>query len=236
MGPETKKQALEKLAKFRPKIGYPSKWRDYSKLEVKRGRPGRQHARGRCSTRASYQLGKAGKPVDPEEWGMTPQTVNAYYNPVRNEIVFPAAILQPPFFDPTADDAVNYGGIGGVIGHEIGHGFDDQGRRYDANGTLRDWWTAEGRRGVQKRARRGWSRSTTAFEPLPGPERERRAHARREHRRPTGVTISHRAYKLVARRQAVAGHRRPHRRSALLLRLGPGVAREVSATTPCASR
>ena len=90
---------------------------------------------------SQYQLGKAGKPVDPEEWGMTPQTVNAYYNPVRNEIVFPAAILQPPFFDMTADDAVNYGGIGGVIGHEMGHGFDDQGRRYDAKGQLRDWWT-----------------------------------------------------------------------------------------------
>src|SRR6187397_1039707 len=93
----------------------------------------------------NYQLGKAGKPIDPEQWGMTPQTINAYYNPVRNEIVFPAAILQPPFFNLEADDAVNYGGIGAVIGHEMGHGFDDQGSRYDGTGALRDWWTEEDR-------------------------------------------------------------------------------------------
>src|SRR4029453_6333021 len=124
MGPETKKQAQEKLAKFRPKIGYPNKWRDYSKLEIKKddliGNPRRAFI-----FENDFQLGKAGKPIDPEQWGMTPQTINAYYNPVRNEIVFPAAILQPPFFNLEADDAVNYGAIGGVIGHEMGHGFDD---------------------------------------------------------------------------------------------------------------
>ena len=129
MSPETKKQAQEKLAKFRPKIGYPNKWRDYSTLEVKRGRSGRQRRCAPYIVENEYQLSKVGKPIDPEQWGMTPQTVNAYYNPVRNEIVFPAAILQPPFFNMEADDAVNYGGIGAVIGHEMGHGFDDQGRQ-----------------------------------------------------------------------------------------------------------
>ena len=147
MGPDTKKEAQAKLAAFRPKIGYPSKWRDYSKVEIKPDDLVGNMLRA-WMAESQYQLGKAGKPVDPEEWGMTPQTVNAYYNPVRNEIVFPAAILQPPFFDMTADDAVNYGGIGGVIGHEMGHGFDDQGRRYDAKGTAARLVDREGRRGV----------------------------------------------------------------------------------------
>ena len=114
-----------------------------------------------------YQLGKVGKPIDPEQWGMTPQTVNAYYNPVRNEIVFPAAILQPPFFDMDADDAVNYGGIGGVIGHEIGHGFDDQGRNFDAEGVLRDWWTKQDADEYQKRAK-VIVEQYNQLEPLPG--------------------------------------------------------------------
>ena len=127
------KQAQEKLAKFRPKIGYPNKWRDYSKLEIKKDDLVGNIKRA-FLVENEFQLGKAGKPIDPEQWGMTPQTINAYYNPVRNEIVFPAAILQPPFFNLEADDAVNYGAIGGVIGHEMGHGFDDQGRRYDASG------------------------------------------------------------------------------------------------------
>ena len=140
MGPETRKEAHAKLAAFRPKVGYPSKWRDYSKVDIKRDDLVGNMMRA-IAADAEFQLGKLGKPVDPEEWGMTPQTVNAYYNPVRNEIVFPAAILQPPFFDLAADDAMNYGGIGAVIGHEMGHGFDDQGRQYDAKGVLRDWWT-----------------------------------------------------------------------------------------------
>jgi len=142
MSPDTKKQALAKLEKFGVKIGYPNKWRDYSTLVVKEGDlAGNVERSGKFEW--MYDVNRIGKPVDKGEWGMTPQTVNAYYSPPRNEIVFPAAILQPPFFDPNADMAVNYGGIGGVIGHEITHGFDDQGRKSDGNGALRDWWTAD---------------------------------------------------------------------------------------------
>ncbi len=152
MSPETKTRALKKLAKFTPKIGYPDKWRDYSKLEVKAddliG-----NARRAAEFALNYQLDKLGKPVDRSEWFMSPQTVNAYYNPEMNEIVFPAAILQPPFFDLEADDAVNYGGIGAVIGHEIGHGFDDQGSKYDGDGNLVDWWTKEDRKEFEKRTK-----------------------------------------------------------------------------------
>ncbi|NUY80269.1 peptidase M13 [Flavobacterium sp. MAH-1] len=140
MTPETKKQALEKLSKFTPKVGYPDKWRDYSSLKVVKGD---LYGNMERSTEFEYnrQISKLGKKVDRSEWGMTPQTVNAYYNPSLNEIVFPAAILQPPFFDLNADDAVNYGSIGAVIGHEIGHGFDDQGSSFDGDGVLRNWWT-----------------------------------------------------------------------------------------------
>ncbi|WP_322402064.1 M13 family metallopeptidase [Massilia luteola] len=140
MSPATKKEAQAKLAKFMPKIGYPNKWKDYSALMVSRddlvGNVMRSH-----DVEYNRELNKLGKPIDRDEWGMTPQTINAYYNPEMNEIVFPAAILQPPFFDANADDAVNYGGIGAVIGHEISHGFDDQGAQYDGDGNLRDWWT-----------------------------------------------------------------------------------------------
>ncbi|MDO1444772.1 M13-type metalloendopeptidase [Rhodocytophaga aerolata] len=140
MSEDTKKQALDKLSKFTPKIGYPDKWRDYSDLKVAKGD---LYGNMKRSTLFEYNrnINKLGKPVDRDEWGMTPQTVNAYYNPPLNEIVFPAAILQPPFFDLNAEDAVNYGGIGGVIGHEIGHGFDDQGSTFDGDGVLRNWWT-----------------------------------------------------------------------------------------------
>jgi putative endopeptidase len=142
MGPETKAKALEKLSKFGVKIGYPNKWRDYSGLQMVEGDLYGNAMRS-AAFEWNYEVSQLGKPVDKEEWGMTPQTVNAYYNSTRNEIVFPAAILQAPFFDPKADPAVNYGGIGGVIGHEIGHGFDDQGRKSDGDGVLRDWWTAQ---------------------------------------------------------------------------------------------
>jgi putative endopeptidase len=139
MSPATKKVALEKLAAFRPKIGYPDKWRDYSALEV---RPG--DAFGNVTRAAAFdwqrQVKRLGGPTDRGEWGMTPQTINAYYNATFNEVVFPAAILQPPFFDPHADSAVNYGAVGGVIGHEMGHGFDDQGAKSDARGVLHTWW------------------------------------------------------------------------------------------------
>ncbi len=144
MGPETRARALEKLAAFTPKIGYPDRWRDYSTLEI-RADDLVGNVRRTALHEAQREWGKLGGPVDRDEWFMTPQTVNAYYNPGMNEIVFPAAILQPPFFDLEADDAVNYGGIGAIIGHEIGHGFDDQGSRYDGAGNLVDWWTEQDR-------------------------------------------------------------------------------------------
>ena len=150
MSPATRERALEKLALFTPKIGYPVRWRDYSAVEVV---PGDVLASVRSVERAdmAYSLSKLTKPVDRDEWHMTPQTVNAYYNPTMNEIVFPAAILQPPFFDPQADDAVNYAGIGAVIGHEIGHGFDDQGSTFDGTGKVSDWWTQEDREAFSER-------------------------------------------------------------------------------------
>ena len=151
MGDDTRREALAKLGQFTPKIGYPERWRDYSALDI---RPGDLlgNVRRAVEFEVDRQLGKLGGPVDRDEWFMTPQTVNAYYNPGLNEIVFPAAILQPPFFDVDADDAVNYGGIGAVIGHEIGHGFDDQGSQFDGTGTLRNWWTDDDRAAFQARA------------------------------------------------------------------------------------
>jgi predicted metalloendopeptidase len=140
MTPETRERALAKLDKFTPKIGYPVRWRDYPGLVIDRGDLYGNYKRGNA-VGYDRELAKLGGPVDRDEWFMTPQTVNAYYNPGMNEIVFPAAILQPPFFDAEADDAANYGGIGAVIGHEIGHGFDDQGAKYDGDGNLVDWWT-----------------------------------------------------------------------------------------------
>ena len=150
LSPDTKKQALAKLDKINPKIGYPSKWKDYSSIEMA---PGRllENVEAANLWRMHYQIAKLGKPVDRTEWGMTPPTVNAYYSPQMNEIVFPAGILQPPFFDLSADDAVNYGAIGVVIGHEIGHGFDDQGAKYDGEGNLRNWWTDSDKAEFEKR-------------------------------------------------------------------------------------
>lgn len=140
MTPQTRERALAKLDKFTAKVGYPAKWRDYSTLVIDREDLYGNYQRG-YAVNHDRELAKLGGPVDKDEWFMTPQTVNAYYNPGMNEIVFPAAILQPPFFDAEADDAANYGGIGAVIGHEIGHGFDDQGAKYDGDGNLVDWWT-----------------------------------------------------------------------------------------------
>jgi len=166
MSAETKVAAREKLATFRPKIGYPDRWRDYSALEVSAG-----DAFGNAKRSQIFDwnesLDRLGRPTDKDEWFMTPQTVNAYYNPVFNEIVFPAAILQPPFFDPNADPAVNYGAIGGVIGHEMGHGFDDQGAKSDAQGVLRDWWNAEDVRRFEEVTGR-LADQYAQFEPLPG--------------------------------------------------------------------
>lgn len=150
MTPQTREKALIKLDKFTPKIGYPNTWRDYSALVIERDDLYGNYRRG-YALEYDRDLAKLGGPVDRDEWFMTPQTVNAYYNPGMNEIVFPAAILQPPFFDADADDAANYGGIGAVIGHEIGHGFDDQGAKYDGDGNLVDWWTDEDRAEFGKR-------------------------------------------------------------------------------------
>lgn len=152
MSEETRAKALAKLDAFTPKIGYPVRWRDYSALRVDAGDL-LGNVRAANVFELERELGKIGRPIDRDEWFMTPQTVNAYYNPGMNEIVFPAAILQPPFFDADADDAVNFGAIGAVIGHEIGHGFDDQGSKYDGAGRLEDWWTADDRAEFERRTR-----------------------------------------------------------------------------------
>ena len=153
LGQDTKAKALEKLAKFSPKIGHTAHWRDYSALvlDPEAGLVANMRAANVYSS--SHELGKVGKPVDKDEWFMNPQTVNAYYEPTMNVIVFPAAILQPPFFTPDAEDAANYGGIGAVIGHEIGHGFDDQGSQYDGDGVLTNWWTDEDRKNFEARTK-----------------------------------------------------------------------------------
>ena len=166
MVPETRAKAREKLASFRTKIGYPDKWIDYSALTIQ---PGDAFGNMERATEFEYrrQLAKLGRPVDRDEWFMTPMTVNAYANPTMNEIVFPAAILQPPFFDPNADDAINYGGIGAVIGHEISHHFDDQGRKYDPQGRLTDWWTPEDVKRFEVYATQ-LADQYSKLEPLPG--------------------------------------------------------------------
>jgi putative endopeptidase len=166
MGPDTKARALEKLSKFTVKIGYPVKWRDYTRLHL-----AADDLYGDAERSGTFewqrQVARLNDPVDKLEWDMTPQTVNAYYNPSNNEIVFPAAILQPPFFDAGADPAINYGGIGGVIGHEMTHGFDDQGRKFDGDGRLRDWWTDEDAKKFEAQAQR-LGAQYSKFEVAPG--------------------------------------------------------------------
>ena len=194
MSPTTKQKALEKLAMFTPKIGYPKKWRDYSALEIRRG-----DLVGNVDRHAIYEwnrdLAKLGKPVDRDEWGMTPQTINAYYNPSQNEIVFPAAILQPPFFNLAADDAVNYGGIGAVIGHETGHGFDDQGSKWDGAGNLNQWWTPADRAEFDKRGN-ALAAQFDQFEPFPGFKVNGRLTLGEDLADLAGLTIAYDAYRL----------------------------------------
>jgi putative endopeptidase len=194
MAPQTKTAAREKLAAFTYKIGYPDKWRDYSKLEVRRGDAFGNYDR---AARFEYQrnLDKIGKPVDRGEWGMTPQTVNAYANPLMNEIVFPAAILQPPFFDPNADDAVNYGGIGAVIGHEISHHFDDQGRKFDKNGNLTEWWTPQDAERFKVYTDKVVAQYG-AYEPLPGQKVNGELTLGENIADLAGLTVAYDAYKL----------------------------------------
>jgi putative endopeptidase len=194
MGPETKKEAQAKLAKFMPKIGYPNKWRDYAPLTIARNDlVGNVMRSNTVDTRR--QIDKLGKPVDRDEWGMTPQTVNAYYNPSLNEIVFPASILQPPFFDMQADDAVNYGAIGAVIGHEISHGFDDEGSQSDGDGNLRDWWTKEDRAKFKAKADM-LVKQYGAYTPLPGYPVNGELTLGENIGDNSGVAIAYKAYKL----------------------------------------
>ncbi len=225
MSDATKKQAIIKLDAFTRKIGYPDKWKDYSKLEVESGQylADLRHAN---DWRRADNWSRLGKPVDRTEWGMTPPTVNAYYNPQMNEIVFPAGILQPPFFDPNADDAVNYGAMGAVIGHEMTHGFDDQGRQFDPQGQPARLVDGRGCRQVRRagEARRRPVRQLHGgrFEHA----RERQADGRREHRRPGRPQDRVPGHGEVAPAKGPArSHRRLHARAALLPRLGAGVAR-----------
>ncbi len=166
MSPQTRQKALEKIASFSVKIGFPDKWRDYSKFDVKPDDLLGNQSRG-SQFEWNRRLARLDQPVDRSEWGMSPQTVNAYYESSLNEIVFPAAILQPPFFDPNADDAVNYGAIGAVIGHEISHGFDDQGSKYDAKGVLQNWWTADDRTNFDARTT-SLAKQFNTYSPVPG--------------------------------------------------------------------
>ncbi len=167
MSPETKVKAIEKLDKFTVKIGYPNKWKDYSALNVLEGNTYYDNMVAVGEWELKDNLNKIDEPVDRTEWGMSPQTVNAYFQPVNNEIVFPAAILQPPFYDYKADDAINYGGIGAVIGHEISHAFDDSGSRFDANGNLVNWWTDDDLKNFTERGNQ-LAAQYSAVEVLPG--------------------------------------------------------------------
>jgi putative endopeptidase len=194
MTEETRREARSKLASFGLKIGYPDEWRDYAALEIRPDDLVGNVMRARQFNYA-HSVGRLGSPVNPNEWFMTPQTVNAYYSPTRNEIVFPAAILQPPFFDPKADDAVNYGAIGAVIGHEISHGFDDQGRRTDGQGLLRDWWTAEDDARYRALADRLVAQYS-AFEPIEGMHIDGQVSLGENIADLAGVTVAHRAYRL----------------------------------------
>jgi predicted metalloendopeptidase len=194
MSPATKKQAQAKLAKFTTKIGYPNKWRDYSALAVSKDDLVGNVQRSNMAD-FNKEINKLGKPIDRDEWGMTPQTINAYYNPEMNEIVFPAAILQPPFFDASADDAVNYGGIGAVIGHEISHGFDDQGSQYDGDGNLRNWWTESDGKNFEKKTK-ALVAQYNAFSPLPGYTVNGELTLGENIADNSGVAIAYKAYKL----------------------------------------
>ncbi len=194
MTPETKAKARVKLAAFTPKIGYPDKWRDYSGLEIVRGDL-LGNAMRSARFASQYNLDKLGKPVDRGEWGMYPQTVNAYANPLLNEIVFPAAILQPPFFDPNADPAVNYGGIGSVIGHEISHHFDDQGSKFDPTGNMKEWWTQADIDQFKKYTAKLVSQYG-AYEPLPGSKVNGELTLGENIADLAGLTIAYDAYKM----------------------------------------
>ena len=199
MSDETKVKAKQKLSDFSVKIGYPDKWRDYSGLVIKRNDLVGNIMRIR-EFEYQYQLNKLGKPVNRDEWYMSPQTINAYYNPLLNEIVFPAAILQPPFFDIDADDAVNYGAIGAIIGHEISHGFDDQGSEYDGQGNLKNWWTAEDRKRFKEKSKALINQYNT-YEPLNGFHVNGELTLGENIADNSGLAVAYRAYKLSLNNQ-----------------------------------
>ncbi len=194
MTPETKRKAHEKLALFTTKIGYPDQWRDWSKLEIRRDDLVGNEMRA-AAVLFERGVNKLGGPIDRIEWLMSPQTVNAYYNPPTNEIVFPAAILQPPFFDATVDDAINYGAIGAVIGHEVSHGFDDQGRRYDGTGNLKDWWAPPDNEEFNRRAK-AFGAQYAASSPLPGTHINAELTMGENIADLAGVALAYRAYRL----------------------------------------
>ena len=194
MSPETKKQAQDKLAKYRLKIAYPDQWRDYSALEVKAG----DHIGNELRLRQFQNdetWSRLGKPVERWRWGFTPQTVNASYSATSNEITFPAGILQPPFFGLDADDAINYGAIGAVIGHEISHGFDDQGRKSDGDGNLRDWWTEEDAKRFEERAAK-LGAQFESYTPLPGMKINGRQTMGENIGDLSGIAVAYRAYQI----------------------------------------
>ncbi len=202
MGPETKQAAHDKLAKITVKIGYPDKWQPKPDATIHRDDLIGNVMRTREANRR-IEFAKLGKPVDKSEWGMTPQTVNAYYNPLANEIVFPAAILQPPFFDAKADNAVNYGGIGAVIGHEVSHGFDDQGRQFDGDGVLRDWWKADDDTKFREQTS-VLDGQYSAFSPIPGMNLNGKLTMGENIGDVSGLSVSYRAY-----RRSLAGTEAP---------------------------
>jgi len=195
MGPDTKKAAHDKIRNFTVKIGYPTKWKDYTGLVTRKDDLLGNVLRAR-EVRVKREVAKVGQPVDKTEWYMTPQTVNAYYNPLANEIVFPAAILQPPFFDMKADDAVNYGGIGAVIGHEISHGFDDQGRKFDGRGVLRDWWTDKDNELFMARAG-ALVKQYNAYSPIPGTNLDGELTLGENIGDLSGLAVAYKAYQLA---------------------------------------
>ena len=222
MSPATKAKALEKIQQFTPQIGYPNHWRDYSAYDVRR-----DDLIGDIQRAAVFEwnrdVERINKPVDKSEWSMTPPTINAYYYASFNEVVFPAAILQPPFFDPNADDAVNYGAIGAVIGHEISHGFDDQGSKYDGKGVFQDWWTKEDREKFDAKTQ-GIIKQYDAFEPLPGLHVIGANSVGENIADNAGIAIALKAYHISLERQTGAQARWIDGRSALLSFIRPGLA------------
>ena len=234
MDDATRAEALKKLDAFEPRIGYPDKWRDYSALVIERGKHF-ENARNARLFEWERRVKRINEPVDRSEWVMTPQTVDAYYDSLKNQITFPAGILQPPFFDPNADPAVNYGAIGAIIGHEIGHGFDDQGREFDGSGKVRNWWTPEtNAKFVEATKKLG----ALYHDLLPARRRlrERRAHDGREHRRSRRPGDGVHRLQALAEGKASARARRLHGRSALLPVVRAGLARQRCVTTRCARR